>query len=136
MTPALPPANCIASIPVAVHSSRWRTYHDNDPANLFVAGFIGSPPMNFLDFEGRLSQGARSVTIEDARISVPEVQENIGGAMVLGVRPEHVRFSDQSAYRGEVFGNQKATMAHAVPANAASAAGSRPASAGSRCGRR
>jgi multiple sugar transport system ATP-binding protein len=74
------------------------------PASIFVADFIGSPPMNFLDFEGRVSRGTRSVTIEDATVDVPEVHEDAGGALVLGMRPEHVRFSDKSAYRGEVFG--------------------------------
>jgi multiple sugar transport system ATP-binding protein len=60
--------------------------YDN-PANLFVAGFIGSPAMNFLQCEAR--NGAGEVTLADgSRIAAPS-GNGASGALTLGVRPEH-----------------------------------------------
>jgi multiple sugar transport system ATP-binding protein len=75
------------------------------PATLFVAEFIGSPPMNFLRFEGGLHTGDRTVKLDGASVAVPEVHEDRENApLVLGVRPEHIRFDDAASVRGEVFG--------------------------------
>src|SRR5665213_1330995 len=46
------------------------------PASMFVADFIGSPPMNFLRFHGALSRGAKAVHVNGATVAVPEVQED------------------------------------------------------------
>ena len=64
------------------------------PANLFVAGFMGSPPMNL--FEASVGEGARSLrlgsqTIElppPVRASVPDLAGYAGREVVVGVRPE------------------------------------------------
>jgi multiple sugar transport system ATP-binding protein len=73
------------------------------PASMFVADFIGSPPMNFLHFHGALEPGSRSVRVNGAEIAVPEIREAMGaGEMVLGVRPEHVRFDDASGLGGRI----------------------------------
>ncbi len=73
------------------------------PASLFVADFIGSPPMNLLRFHGRIASGDQRVRINGADVTVPEVREDAGeGDMVLGVRPEHVRLTDDGAYRAQV----------------------------------
>src|SRR5271170_3484570 len=45
------------------------------PASMFVADFIGSPPMNFLNFEGGLRPGDQAISFHDTRIDVPEVRE-------------------------------------------------------------
>ena len=75
------------------------------PASMFVADFIGSPSMNFLKFEGGLRMGDQSVNFHDTSIAVPEVrEERAPGSLVLGVRPEHIRFSDAAPVRGQVFG--------------------------------
>jgi multiple sugar transport system ATP-binding protein len=75
------------------------------PASMFVADFIGSPPMNFLHFHGALQPGATSVEIDGATVAIPAArQARAAGELVLGVRPEHLRFSDDSRLRGEVFG--------------------------------
>jgi multiple sugar transport system ATP-binding protein len=75
------------------------------PASMFVAGFIGSPPMNFIRFEGALQRGERSIGLHRARIAVPEIHEDgVGGQLALGVRPEHVTLSDDAPIRGRVFG--------------------------------
>ncbi|MCX5785423.1 MAG: sn-glycerol-3-phosphate ABC transporter ATP-binding protein UgpC [Elusimicrobia bacterium] len=65
------------------------------PANLFVAGFIGSPTMNFIS--GRLSMTAGKAVFEseDFSIGVPgfvlsEAEAIDGREVVLGVRPDDV----------------------------------------------
>ncbi len=68
----------------------------NHPENKFVAGFIGSPAMNF--FNGTLSKGKKLVFAEQARgISAgiaPKDQKRLakyaGKEIVLGLRPEHI----------------------------------------------
>src|SRR5438046_8197838 len=66
------------------------------PASLFVADFIGSPPMNFLPFRGSLQAGAQAIRLGDRDATVPAAREVLpDGDLVLGVRPEHVRFSDR-----------------------------------------
>ncbi len=65
------------------------------PANLFVAGFIGSPAMNFL--EGRIEEG---VFRTDKGLILPLPADlspaSAGGRpLVYGIRPEHIRASDQ-----------------------------------------
>jgi len=72
------------------------------PATLFVADFIGSPPMNVLPFDGRVTRGARAVSLAGAEIAVPEVRAESGPKLVLGVRPEHVGFDDSAALRARV----------------------------------
>jgi multiple sugar transport system ATP-binding protein len=75
------------------------------PATRFVAGFIGSPPMNFLPFEGGLARGQDRIAVDGCEVAAPEIHEEAPpGEHVLGVRPEHVRLSDSSPLRGEVFG--------------------------------
>jgi multiple sugar transport system ATP-binding protein len=77
------------------------------PASMFVADFIGSPPMNFVDFHAPLACGDRSVTIDGAVIAMPELHEAASHPQcALGVRPEHVRLSDASPLRGSVYGTE------------------------------
>jgi multiple sugar transport system ATP-binding protein len=75
------------------------------PATLFVADFIGSPPMNFLPFSGGLERGAAEIRLGEAAVKVPEVREDISARdLVLGVRPEHIQLRDEGALPGVVFG--------------------------------
>ncbi len=66
----------------------------NRPSNLFVAGFIGSPSMNFL--KGRTIDGGRAFQFGATRIDLAGYD---GGAVlerdqaILGVRPEHITVS-------------------------------------------
>ncbi len=67
----------------------------NRPANLYVAGFLGSPPMNFL--HGAAVDGGRVFQVGGTRIDLSGYD---GGAVgtrdkaILGVRPEHIVISD------------------------------------------
>ena len=73
------------------------------PATLFVADFIGSPPMNFLEFEGNVAKGDTQVALSGQVFDIPEQLENAAGALVFGVRPEHVALDESSAYKGEIM---------------------------------
>ncbi len=72
------------------------------PATLFVAEFIGSPPMNFLPFEGRVAAGGDRVRLGGADLAVPCQHEAAAGRLVFGVRPEHVTFDDAAPFRGRI----------------------------------
>jgi multiple sugar transport system ATP-binding protein len=77
------------------------------PASLFVADFIGSPPMNFLPFRGGLQAGAQAIRLGERDVAIPAAREALQETdLVLGVRPEHVRFTDLGAVRGEVYGSE------------------------------
>ena len=65
------------------------------PDNLFVAGFIGSPSMNFFDSTLVGENGNLYVDAGDFRVHVPEDRKNvyrdyIGKEIVYGIRPEHI----------------------------------------------
>jgi multiple sugar transport system ATP-binding protein len=75
------------------------------PASRFVAGFIGSPAMNFLSAEGGLDAGAQTIEVGPVAVPVPRLHEGLAHRdAVLGVRPEHVRISDDGLFRGRVYG--------------------------------
>ncbi len=76
------------------------------PHTMFVAEFIGSPPMNFLHFEGSIKPGAKTAKLNGQSFTVPEQNEAADGDLVLGVRPEHVTLSDKARYRGEVVATE------------------------------
>ncbi|NPV14999.1 sn-glycerol-3-phosphate ABC transporter ATP-binding protein UgpC [candidate division WOR-3 bacterium] len=75
----------------------------NRPANRFVAGFIGSPPMNF--FTGRITTNPlrfvhQSFTINLPDHLIPVVKPE--GEIVLGVRPEHIFITDNGPIKAVV----------------------------------
>jgi multiple sugar transport system ATP-binding protein len=72
------------------------------PATMFVADFIGSPPMNFLRFQGHVEAGSDNVAVNGRTVSVPRQHRGAQGDLVLGVRPEHIRFTDNGTLRGSV----------------------------------
>jgi multiple sugar transport system ATP-binding protein len=76
------------------------------PATMFVANFIGSPPMNFLRFDGMVGKGADALHLGETRIPIPVLRGGAKGPLALGVRPEHVRLSDAAAYRGRVVATE------------------------------
>jgi len=81
--------------------------YDN-PANLFVAGFIGSPSMNFITVKPVIEGNEVFVGIENAgknlRLKLPfeaeKLRAYVGRDVVLGVRPEQI--TDTSSAHGDV----------------------------------
>jgi multiple sugar transport system ATP-binding protein len=72
------------------------------PENMFVAGFIGSPPMNF--FECVLNGSAQEMYIDGGafKLSVPdearsELVSSLNKEVVFGIRPEHLYDADTDA---------------------------------------
>jgi len=64
----------------------------NNPRNLFVAGFIGSPKMNFMTTSveaGKLKTGGVSL----------DLGRSVTGATTLGIRPEHITIADGSGVK-------------------------------------
>jgi multiple sugar transport system ATP-binding protein len=60
------------------------------PKNLFVAGFIGSPKMNFIPVDARPSDGGIEVTLPGgAVLRLAGKLAAAAGKMTLGLRPEH-----------------------------------------------
>lgn len=76
------------------------------PSTKFVAEFIGSPAMNFLDFEGTIASGTSTLEFGECEFPVPRLNEDANGKLSLGVRPEHIYFSDNAKYRGEVIATE------------------------------
>lgn len=66
-----------------------------EPNNIFVAGFIGSPSMNFFDATLVGEEGNLYVDAGDFRVQVPDVlrapyDEYVGQEVIFGLRPEHI----------------------------------------------
>ncbi|MEM7491012.1 MAG: sn-glycerol-3-phosphate ABC transporter ATP-binding protein UgpC, partial [Pseudomonadota bacterium] len=59
-----------------------------DPDNRFVAGFIGSPSMNFVS--GTVKGGAVEVPALGATLPVPVTLPSEGSEVIVGMRPEHL----------------------------------------------
>jgi multiple sugar transport system ATP-binding protein len=84
----------------------------NEPVNLFVAGFLGNPPMNFIS--GRLKQDGDKLrfceteagTIEVAFPSAERLaaREFIGKDIILGIRPEDLEVASFSRKEGKAAG--------------------------------
>jgi multiple sugar transport system ATP-binding protein len=89
----------------------FNLYHN--PTNVFVAGFIGSPSMNF--FDAKLGSDGDAVTIDSGvfKITVPASKAtpykgHVGKDVILGIRPEDIhdrRFSPRDIDPAEVTAN-------------------------------
>ena len=78
----------------------------NWPATMFVADFIGSPPMHFLHFKGSVNAGDSTVELAGQTFEIPLQLQGCKGDIVFGVRPEHVSFDPNSQYRGDIIATE------------------------------
>ncbi len=93
----------------------------NQPANRFVAGFIGTPAMNFL--EGTLERDGEETWFTGGvgRLVLPDqlatsVRECHGRAVVLGIRPEHVHLpAGDAAGRADRLESRSDGLSHSLP---------------------
>ncbi len=76
----------------------------NHPVNLFVAGFIGAPQMNFFDAQLVRHENRYTVELEGASVELTEEKcrrlldrEVLSRPVTLGVRPEHLVLTQEGA---------------------------------------
>jgi multiple sugar transport system ATP-binding protein len=74
-----------------------------NPSNMFVASFIGTPPMNLLP--ARITAGSAGIEGESFKLAVPEkwrsrLAGDEGREVVAGIRPEHL-FASPDSVPGE-----------------------------------
>lgn len=67
----------------------------NSPCNQFVAGFIGSPQMNFVDVTINNTDSGMTATFGNTTIAIPEgktapLADYVGKEIVMGIRPEDI----------------------------------------------
>lgn len=76
-----------------------------NPANTFVAGFIGSPPMNQL--KAKLAGSAEAPVAEIANQTIPlpvlpELADRLGSNVTIGIRPEHAQVNRAADHKVQV----------------------------------
>ena len=67
------------------------------PANVFVANFIGSPPMNFFKGEvnqGKLTVGTDSIDLSEKNMDALKMINNLDKDVIVGIRPETFSLND------------------------------------------
>ncbi|HZF17490.1 MAG TPA: ABC transporter ATP-binding protein [Steroidobacteraceae bacterium] len=87
------------------------------PLNRFVAGFLGSPAINFVpgivqDVGGALGAVANGCRVELAHYAWSDPRPAHGREVTLAIRPEHIRLAERGAFEGRVtlvepMGNQQ-----------------------------
>ncbi|HKD56055.1 MAG TPA: sn-glycerol-3-phosphate ABC transporter ATP-binding protein UgpC [Hyphomicrobiaceae bacterium] len=80
----------------------------NSPANRFVAGFIGSPAMNFatvtmMDGNGRLTAKNAGLELEVPQSQIERLRHHIGREVTIGIRPENLHVATNSDPAGFTF---------------------------------
>jgi multiple sugar transport system ATP-binding protein len=71
------------------------------PANTYVAGFIGSPMMNFIEGHAVTGdEGQSQFVFTGGSLDLPTPT---GRDVILGQRPEHIHLADDAAWRGDVI---------------------------------
>jgi multiple sugar transport system ATP-binding protein len=75
------------------------------PVNRFVAGFVGTPPMNFLNVQVAAGDGGLYLDEGSGRLRLNDrmsrqLADRVGQTMVLGVRPESLSFRPDGRYAG------------------------------------
>lgn len=72
-------------------------YHK--PANQFVGGFIGTPPMNFIEAQVEKSDTVSQLRFENFSIELPSslqtvIRDDSGDSLIFGIRPEDIHVSE------------------------------------------
>src|SRR5699024_10559015 len=80
------------------------------PANKFVAGFIGSPPMNFIEGEVIETNNNIQIKIKEVKLKLPldkakNLKDHIGKKVWFGIRPEDITIGNsdgENTMKGKV----------------------------------
>lgn len=81
----------------------------NRPKTKFVAGFVGSPAMNFLPAQAVVETGSTRIKVNKVWIDIPCTQQPLNASSsFLGVRPEDVNLTnaDNGQMSGQVFSTE------------------------------
>lgn len=77
------------------------------PRTLFIAGFVGNPPMNFVDVEVSKTGDQYTATNHTFSLDVPadraQKASGASGKVIFGIRPEDISVAAESDIKGEVF---------------------------------
>jgi len=125
-------AMTLASRIAVMHQGRLQQFAEprtvyERPANIFVAGFMGSPSMNFIAGEIASANGRPAVGVANGEntsmLLLPEAQARTirspGLKVVLGIRPEHItRYDEHHAARHKDLGILEAPVEVVEPTGA------------------
>ncbi len=77
------------------------------PKTRFVAGFVGNPPMNFLDVEVSQANGGFLAQADSIRLPLGKTRGEAAaaraGSVTMGIRPEDIQIADDGEVDGEIF---------------------------------
>ena len=77
----------------------------NKPKTKFVANFIGSPGMNFMPINQKITPNQNSITIAEATIDIPTQKNGSTSEQnFLGIRPENLKLVSENGIKGNIFG--------------------------------
>jgi len=79
----------------------------DEPRTLFVASFVGNPPMNFLDVEVTRENGDYHAQAEgiDLTVSPERGEKAVGkGQVIMGICPEDITISNDQGISGNIYG--------------------------------
>ena len=84
----------------------------NNPANLFVADFMGNPTMNFIDGTAEVNGAAAQLTFGSLHgtFTAKKPISLTGKDVVVGIRPEYIRISDEGTRHATVYSTLPAGM--------------------------
>jgi multiple sugar transport system ATP-binding protein len=96
------------------YASPQETY--TRPANLFVAGFIGSPAMNFLPAKATFENGRTVLRGTGFEIALPaeRSQKSVAGDVQIGLRPEDLDMSEDPSNTVSIRVSVKEHLGHTV----------------------
>ncbi|MGB0486093.1 MAG: ABC transporter ATP-binding protein, partial [bacterium] len=75
----------------------------NEPANRFVAEFIGSPPMNFLDVEVSEKSHKKTIRADSFELELPKSMSSFSDSKaIMGFRPHDIKLVSEGGLGGRV----------------------------------
>jgi multiple sugar transport system ATP-binding protein len=77
----------------------------NKPKTKFVANFIGSPGMNFMPINQKISPNQNNVSVANTTINIPTQKDGSSSDQnFLGIRPENLKLVSENGIKGNIFG--------------------------------
>jgi multiple sugar transport system ATP-binding protein len=73
----------------------------NKPRNKFVAGFLGSPKMNFVEGTVKSLEGGATVNVSGGEFKLRQAlpDHKVGDKVLFGIRPEHIGMTEESGVK-------------------------------------